>query len=262
MKGCREKAAVLIAADKRPQTLEDAYKHIQEAIQMRRAILGKKASVKKFNFQESSSSSEDSESSSCSSEQEAFARAIQTKKKVSKGSIKKVLASLARKTDTKGDRKDKAKCFECGEMGHFARDCPSRRSREEQDHLYRREYSRDFNRHDHQDYRQYARPSDHSHFPRPSDYSNFPSDRFGYPMPPWAFGWAPHLNQDPGWRGDAYDRRGQRQTTQSNDPHYSNAESNRGRFRSPSPAARSTATSPAWNVGEKMGVTFADKHLN
>ena len=46
MKGYRDKAAVLAAADKHPATLEDAYTLVQDAMQLRKAILGKKASVR------------------------------------------------------------------------------------------------------------------------------------------------------------------------------------------------------------------------
>ena len=41
MKGCRDEDAVLSAADKHPSTLEEAYKPVLDAVQLRRVILGK-----------------------------------------------------------------------------------------------------------------------------------------------------------------------------------------------------------------------------
>ena len=42
MKGCRNKGAVLSAAEKHPKTLEEAYKYVLDATHLRKAILGKK----------------------------------------------------------------------------------------------------------------------------------------------------------------------------------------------------------------------------
>ena len=55
MKGCLDKGAVLAAADKHPTTLGDAYKLVQYAMQLRKAILGKKASVRSIKYVESDS---------------------------------------------------------------------------------------------------------------------------------------------------------------------------------------------------------------
>ena len=68
MKGCRDKDAVLSVADKHSSTLEEAYKHVLDAVQLRRVILGKRACVKKISHAESNDSSSllDSDSSASS----------------------------------------------------------------------------------------------------------------------------------------------------------------------------------------------------
>ena len=43
MKGCKDKSAVLSATEKKPETLEEAYKFVLEATHLRKAILGRKA---------------------------------------------------------------------------------------------------------------------------------------------------------------------------------------------------------------------------
>ena len=73
-------SAVLSAAAKHPTTLEDAYKYVQDAMQLCKAILGKKASVRKIKYVESDmySSSTDTDSSSTTSE-EGFAKTFQAR---------------------------------------------------------------------------------------------------------------------------------------------------------------------------------------
>ena len=47
LKGCREKGAVLAICDKKPTSLEEAYKFVQSASQYRRAVLGKKVKTRR-----------------------------------------------------------------------------------------------------------------------------------------------------------------------------------------------------------------------
>ena len=69
MKRCCDKAAVFAAADKHATTLQDDYKLVQDAMQLRKAILGKKVSVWSIKYVESDSSSPSNDADQKASEE-------------------------------------------------------------------------------------------------------------------------------------------------------------------------------------------------
>ena len=133
MKGCKNKSAVLSAAEKKPKTLEEAYKCVLEATHLRKAILGKKAVKQSILIDEDSATdAEDVRLNSSSDEGQVYAVKPKTVKKKSsryskEDSLKDVLATLTKVLkDNQSDKSPskKSSFFECGEYDHFVKDCP------------------------------------------------------------------------------------------------------------------------------------------
>ena len=57
LKRCREKGAVLAICNKKPTSLEEAYKFVQSSSQYRRAVLGKKGQSKRVHLIQADKSS-------------------------------------------------------------------------------------------------------------------------------------------------------------------------------------------------------------
>ena len=133
IKGCRDKAAVLAAANKHPTTLEDAYKLVQDAMQLRKAILGKKASVRSIKYVESDSSSPSTDSDTSTTSEESVAKTLQARGHTSKRDgrhhkkkFHKVISGLHKVLKENKNRQDVLRCYNCGEPGHFTQNCPRR----------------------------------------------------------------------------------------------------------------------------------------
>ena len=159
MKGCRDQATALSAAEKKPQTLEGAFKLMLEATNLRKAILGQKVMRKTVSFEKEVSTDIESDwPHSSSSERGKYSprsRSHRNRDKIKSvlNSLEKVLSGNMFETSSS----HKSGCFECGDTSHFVRDCPVRRRRKQQ------RYS---NRSDDPDWRSRTDSSSSDHAPR------------------------------------------------------------------------------------------------
>ena len=201
MKGCRNKGAVLSAAEKHPKTLEEAYKYVLDATHLRKAILGKKH-VKKVKPVEADNRMETESLTSTSSSDSREIRGYHVKtgrferkrfdrSDKSDDQLRSVLTGLQKilrrsephspnKHNYSPPRQGYSGCFECGDPDHFVRDCPRRRRYQNYDD--RRYDERQYNgsdnpnwrssssySQDRYDERQYRR-NDNPNWRSPSDY--------------------------------------------------------------------------------------------
>ena len=148
LKGCREKGAVLAICDKKPTSLEEAYKFVQSASQYRRAVLGKKGQNKKVHFIQTAdkSSNSNSDELDTTTEEKPLVRSIQnksrpptTKPQQEHSSVETEMRelktlfgkmlNLLQNPPNQGYRSPPRNqgCFECGSPSHFVKQCPRRR---------------------------------------------------------------------------------------------------------------------------------------
>ena len=148
LKGCREKGAVLAICDKKPTSLEEAYKFVQSASQYRRAVLGKKGQNKKVHLIQTAgkSSNSNSDELDTTTEEKPLVRNIQnksrpptTKPQQEHSSVETEMRelktmfgkmlNLLQNPPNQGYRSPPRNqgCFECGSPSHFVKQCPRRR---------------------------------------------------------------------------------------------------------------------------------------
>ena len=279
MKGCRDKAAVLAAAGKHPTTLEDAYKFVQDAMQLRKAILGKKASARSVKYVESDSSSPSTDSDTSTTSEETVAKTLQARGHTSRRDgrhhkkFHKVISGLHKVLKDNKNRQDVLRCYNCGEPGHFAQNCPRRRY----DGYDRKQWSSTRsdqpNWRDHQGYDPtWNLPGYQHNGPRRDRYTppgtpeRFPSSSQGYQRNTYG---SPRSGQYHPSQYRDYRRSPQR----SDDSNWrTSPRRDNQRYHSPPPPPRNTqgfkgssdSTMRPSSMGEKSNVTFSDsvKSLN
>ena len=133
MKGCHDKAAVLADPDKHPTTLENAYKLVQDVMQLGKAVLGKKASMRRIKYVECDSSSHSTDSYISTTSEESVAKTFQARGHTSKRDgrhhkkkFHRVISGLHKVLKENKNRQDVPRCYNCGEPGHFAQNFPRR----------------------------------------------------------------------------------------------------------------------------------------
>ena len=148
LKGCRDKAAAVAAGVKRPSALEEAYSCVKTEQQVKKAILGKKGSVRKVKPLQPMVYS-DFDVSETSSDDEPSVRTFTAKRKVNEKP--RVSTTTASETEIKDPTKSITQlievmskqqtpqrsgpysssrnpgCYECGDPSHFVCDCPRRK---------------------------------------------------------------------------------------------------------------------------------------
>ena len=148
LKGCCDKAGAIAAGVKCPSTLEEAYSCVKTEQQVKKAILGKKGSVRKVKPLQPMVYS-DSDVSETSSVDEPSKKTFTAKRKVnekprvstttaSANEIKDLTKSITQLIEVMSKQQTPQRsspyspnrnpgCFECGDLSHFIRDYPRRK---------------------------------------------------------------------------------------------------------------------------------------
>ena len=143
LKGCRDKNAALAACDKDPKSIEQAYKQVKVASQHRRAILGKKSSVRlaKHHQQSEAFASSDSDDVATSKHlcqvrgvNKIMSANGREKEESEHASLLKRLDSIeslvrGSLSASSSPGRFNSGCFQCGDPHHFIKDCPQKKAR-------------------------------------------------------------------------------------------------------------------------------------